>query len=45
MELVESRKVTERIIRIDDLEKCDEVFLVNSLRGWVKAEIKKRSTG
>ena len=44
MELVESRKVTERIIRIDDLDRCDEVFLVNSLRGWVKAEIKKRST-
>lgn len=44
MELIESQKVTERIIHIDDLEKCDEVFLVNSLRGWVKAEIKKRST-
>lgn len=44
MELIESQKVTERIIHIDDLEKCDEIFLVNSLRGWVKAEIKKRLT-
>ena len=43
-ELLESDKIKERKIRVDDLEKCDEVFLVNSLRKWVKAEIKKQPT-
>lgn len=39
--LLETEQVKERIIKKDELQKCSEIFLVNSLRKWVKIEIKK----
>ena len=38
-ELIASGQVEERIIPISDLHKYEEIFLVNSLRKWVKVKI------
>lgn len=38
-ELIESGKVKERVIPVSALRECEAVFLVNSLRKWVKVEI------
>lgn len=40
-ELLASGEVKERVIRASDLGKCEAVFLVNSLRRWVKVEMQK----
>ena len=37
--LLETGKIRERVIRKDELKKCVEVFLVNSVRKWVKVKI------
>jgi para-aminobenzoate synthetase/4-amino-4-deoxychorismate lyase len=34
--LLETGKVSERVIRKDELKKCSKVFLVNSVRKWVE---------
>jgi para-aminobenzoate synthetase / 4-amino-4-deoxychorismate lyase len=39
-DLIESGKIKERVIRIDELKRCDKIFLINSLRKWVEVEIK-----
>jgi para-aminobenzoate synthetase / 4-amino-4-deoxychorismate lyase len=39
-ELVASGEVKERVIPVSALGECEAVFLVNSLRKWVKVEIK-----
>lgn len=36
--LLESGQVNERIIRIDELKHCANVFLVNSIRNWQQVE-------
>jgi len=36
--LLEQGLVTERIIKREDLAHCTKIFLVNSVRGWMKAE-------
>lgn len=38
-ELIASGQVEERIIPISDLHKYEEIFLVNSLRKWVKVQV------
>ncbi|HRQ24774.1 MAG TPA: aminodeoxychorismate synthase component I [Anaerolineales bacterium] len=40
-ELLASGEVKERVIPVANLGKCEAVFLVNSLRKWVKVEMKK----
>jgi para-aminobenzoate synthetase/4-amino-4-deoxychorismate lyase len=42
-ELLANGEIKEKIIRVEDLKKCREIFLVNSLRKWVRAELKMRS--
>ena len=37
--LLESGQVTERMIKIEELKKCQKVFLVNSVRKWVEVEL------
>lgn len=39
--LLASGEVKERVIRVSDLGRCEAVFLVNSLRKWVKVEMQK----
>ncbi len=34
-ELLEHDKVIERVLHLADLERADEVFMINSVRGWV----------
>lgn len=40
-ELIDSGEIKERVISVSDLRKCEAVFLVNSLRRWVKVEIRE----
>ncbi len=37
--LLDTGKISERVIRKDELGKCRKIFLVNSVRKWVEAEI------
>lgn len=36
-ELLETGQVQERLLVVDDLPRCQAIFLVNSLRGWREA--------
>jgi para-aminobenzoate synthetase/4-amino-4-deoxychorismate lyase len=38
-ELLASGQLFERVITIDELERAGSFFLVNSVRGWMKAEL------
>lgn len=38
-ELLETGKIKERVIGARELAKCEEIYLVNALRKWVKVEI------
>ena len=38
--LLETGQIKERVISKDDLEKCSKLFLVNSVRKWVKVDLK-----
>lgn len=40
-QLLETDKIKERVIRKDELQNHSKVFLINSLRQWVKVEIQK----
>jgi para-aminobenzoate synthetase / 4-amino-4-deoxychorismate lyase len=42
-ELIDSGEIKERVIPVSDLRKCEAVFLVNSLRKWVKVEIREQT--
>ncbi|MCC6569195.1 MAG: aminodeoxychorismate synthase component I, partial [Anaerolineales bacterium] len=37
--LIETGQVEERVIRVDELEKCEKMFFVNSVRMWQRVEI------
>ncbi len=37
--LLESGQVAERMIKIEELKKCQKVFLVNSVRKWVEVKL------
>jgi len=36
--LIEERKITEGILKIDDLKKSKHIFVINSVRKWRKAK-------
>jgi len=38
-ELLEGGRIVERVIRPEDLEKAEAVYLVNSLRKWVRVKV------
>ena len=37
--LLETGQVEERIIRVDELKKCEKIFRVNSVRRWERVEL------
>ena len=37
--LIETGQVKERIIRVDEIEECSQIFFVNSVRKWQRVEI------
>jgi len=37
--LIENKIIDEQIIYKNDLQKADEIFLINSVRGWVRVHI------
>lgn len=39
--LIETGQVEDRIIRVDEIEKCSQIFFVNSVRKWQKIKITK----
>jgi para-aminobenzoate synthetase/4-amino-4-deoxychorismate lyase len=39
--LLETGQVEERTIRVEDLNNCSKIFLVNSVRNWQAVEIKR----
>jgi para-aminobenzoate synthetase / 4-amino-4-deoxychorismate lyase len=41
--LLSQGRVTERVIRLDELKKCSQFYLVNSVRGKIKVEIEDTS--
>ncbi len=40
-ELMETGKITERILRKKDLEQSSKIWLINSVRGWTEVYIKQ----
>jgi branched-subunit amino acid aminotransferase/4-amino-4-deoxychorismate lyase len=36
-ELLESGAIHEQVVTLDDLARCQAIYLVNSLRGWREA--------
>ena len=38
-ELLESGQIREKIIRIEDLPRCTQLWLVNAVRGWVRVQL------
>ncbi len=38
--LIKSGRIKERVLYLNDLEKANEIFLINSLRGWIKPLLK-----
>ena len=41
--LLETGQVKERIIQVEELQKCTKLFLVNSVRKWQRVEIYRLS--
>lgn len=37
--LIETGKVEERVIRVDEIGKCSKIFFINSVRMWQRVEI------
>ena len=37
--LLESKEITEAVIKLKDLPRCEAIYLINSVRKWQKAEI------
>lgn len=42
-ELLEQGTIAEQVLTPDDLERAEEMWLINSVRGWRSAILKKRS--
>jgi len=38
-ELLESGQIREKIITLDDLPRCSQLWLINAVRGWVKVQL------
>ena len=41
-ELLERGGISEEVIRVDDLARCRRVWLINSVRKWMEAEVDSR---
>jgi para-aminobenzoate synthetase/4-amino-4-deoxychorismate lyase len=39
--LIETGKVKERVIHKDEIGRCTNIFLVNSVRKWVKVKMER----
>lgn len=37
--LLEEGKIEEKIVTVDDLEKCQNIWFINSVRKWIKVEL------
>jgi hypothetical protein len=37
--LVETGQVQEAVLRLEDLARCPEIYVVNSVRGWRQAQV------
>lgn len=42
-ELLEKGEVRERVLTKDDLKRCTQLWLINSVRGWVSVKLLKNS--
>jgi para-aminobenzoate synthetase/4-amino-4-deoxychorismate lyase len=42
-QLLDDGIIQERVIRISDLERCQAVYLINSVRGWRSASLTARA--
>ena len=38
--LIKSGTIKEKVLYLNDLEKAEEIFLINSLRGWINPLLK-----
>jgi para-aminobenzoate synthetase/4-amino-4-deoxychorismate lyase len=36
--LLDTRQITERTIKVDELQQCRKIYLINSVRKWVEVE-------
>ena len=43
-ELLANRRIQEAIVTIEDLDRADSVWLINSVRGWIPARVFDRSS-
>lgn len=43
-ELLANRRIQEAIVTVDDLDRADSVWLINSVRGWIPARVLDRSS-
>ena len=41
--LLEAGKIREKVIKLNELKKAGEIYLINSVRKWIKASCKKSS--
>ena len=38
-DLIKQGRISEKIVTLGDLARCTQIFLINSVRGWQKAEL------
>jgi len=38
-ELLEEGTISERVVTLEDLQRAEEIFLINSVRGWIPATL------
>ncbi len=38
-ELLESGQIREKVIRVEDLPRCTQLWLINAVRGWVRVQL------
>jgi len=43
-ELLESGSIREEIVPVEDLDRADAVWLINSVRGWISAQVSQGCT-
>ena len=43
-ELLANRRITEAIVTVEDLDRADSVWLINSVRGWIPARVLDRAS-
>lgn len=40
-ELLDTEKIVERVFRVEDLASCKQLWMINSLRGWIPIELRQ----